>query len=152
MRRHDIRLKQFDYRSSGIYLVTLVTARRERCLARVSEDGVAMCPFGEVVQRHCALLPTWRPQVRIIDNVVMPDHAHLLFHFVDDVPAGLGAVVGCFKAGITREINVLRGTPGATFWQHNYWERIVRTEHELAGFRRYFKENPQRWLVKYGPV
>ena len=151
MRRHDIRLKHFDYRSPGIYLVTAVTERRVRCLARVSADGVALSPFGEVVQRHCGLLPTWRPQVKVVDITVMPDHVHLLLHFVDDVPAGLGAVVGCLKAGITREVNVLRGTPGETFWQQNYWERRVRTEHQLAGFRRYFRENPERWLKKYGP-
>jgi REP element-mobilizing transposase RayT len=151
MRRHDIRLKRFDYRASGLYLVTLVTERRVRSLAQVSSDGVALSPFGEVAQRHCGLLPTWRPQVRVIENVVMPDHVHLLLHFVEDVPAGLGAVVGCFKAGITREVNALRGTPGQGFWQYNYWERIVRTERELVGLRRYFRENPQRWLMKYGP-
>jgi len=151
MRRHDIRLKHFDYHAPGIYLVTAVTDYRARCLAHVSTDGVALSPFGEVVQRHCDLLPTWRPQVKVIDNVVMPDHVHLLLHFGGDVPAGLGAVVGCWKAGITREVNVLRGTPRETFWQQNYWERIVRTEHELTSFRRYFRENPQRWLKKYGP-
>ena len=111
---------------------------------------MALLPFGEVVHRHCGLLPRWRPQVEVVDRVVMPDHVHLLLRFIDHVPAGLGAVIGCWKAGITREINAQRGTPGQAFWQQNYWERVVRTERELSGFRRYFRENPERWLRKYG--
>ena len=150
MRRHDVRLKHFDYRSTGVYLVTVVTDRRSRCLAKVSAEGVALSPFGEIVQRHCALLPSWRPQVKVVDFVVMPDHVHLLLRFVDDVPAGLGAVIGCWKAGVTREVNGARGTPRGVFWQQNYWERVVRTERELVGYRWYFRQNPERWLRKYG--
>jgi|SRR5688572_17098316 putative transposase len=150
MRRHDIRLKHFDYRSPGIYLVTMVTERRSRCLAKVASSGVTLLGLGEVVERHLALLPTWRPQVEIVDRVVMPDHIHLLVRFRDTVPAGLGGVIGCLKAGITREVNSLRGTPGALFWQHNYWERVVRSEREVHALRRYFEENPLRWIRKYG--
>lgn len=150
MRRHDIRLKHFDYRSPGIYLVTLVTTGRERSLATVDDHGAHLLPDGEVVQRHLELLPSWRPHLSVVDHVVMPDHLHALLRFTDYVPAGLGAVVGCLKAGITREINLIRGTPAARYWQPNYWERVVRSESELAGFRRYFAENPRRWLVKYG--
>ena len=151
MHRHEIRLKHHDYRSSGVYLVTTVTDHRVRCLAQVTGVGTVLSSFGEVVERHCDHLAGWRPQVEVIDRVVMPDHVHLLLRFHDEVPVGLGAVVGCWKAGITREINLLRGTPGQAFWQQNYWERVVRTERELSGLRGYFRENPERWLRKYGP-
>jgi putative transposase len=30
-------------------------------------------------------------------------------------------------------------------WQRNYWERIIRTDRELANVRRYIAENPLRW-------
>lgn len=30
-------------------------------------------------------------------------------------------------------------------WQRNYWERVIRTDRELANVRRYITENPQRW-------
>ncbi len=148
--RHDIRLKHFDYRSPGIYLVTLVTAVRSRTLARVTPTSVEVLPFGEVVRRHIDLLPGWRPQLEVTDHVVMPDHVHLILTFLDVVPAGLGAVVGCFKAGVTREINRLRGTEGANFWQHNYWERVVRSDAELTRYRQYLADNPRRWREKHG--
>ncbi len=150
MRRHDIRLKSFDYRSPGIYLATLVTDLREKCLGRVVGDEVILSPLGEVVQRHLELLPTWRSQVEVVDRAVMPDHVHVLLRFNEPVAAGLGGVIGCLKGGITREINLLRRTDGAAFWQLNYWERVVRSEDELQRIRRYFENNPRRWALKYG--
>ncbi|MEO6068281.1 MAG: transposase [Gemmatimonadales bacterium] len=152
MRRHDVRLKTFDYRSPGIYLVTLVTDLRARCLGRVAADEVVLSPFGEVVQRHLKLLPIWRPQVAVIDHVVMPDHVHVLLEFNAHVPAGLGGVVGCLKGGITRDVNLLRGTEAAAFWQHNYWERVVRSDFEVQKIREYFANNPRRWLAKHCPT
>ena len=150
MRRHEIRLKHHDYRVKGIYLVTLVTTGRQRCLSIVRGESVSLTPLGEVVRTHLGLLPGWRPQVTVVDHVVMPDHVHILLRFTEAVPAGLGGVVGCLKGGITREINAIRGTPAAAFWQPNYWERVVRSARELTGYRRYFAENPRRWTVKYG--
>jgi REP element-mobilizing transposase RayT len=34
---------------------------------------------------------------------------------------------------------------GGRLWQRNYWERVVRNDHELANVRRYIAENPQHW-------
>lgn len=150
MRRHEIRLRHHDYHAPGIYLITMVTDRRLRSLARVHEEGVELLGCGLVVRRHLELLPGWRPQVEVVDHVVMPDHVHLLLRFLDHVPAGLGGVVNCLKGGITREINRLCGTPAAPFWQQNYWERVVRSDAELEKYRRYFRENPARWFAKYG--
>jgi len=37
----------------------------------------------------------------------------------------LGAVVGSFKCAVTRAVDELRHTPGATVWQRNYYEQMV---------------------------
>ncbi|HEX7918363.1 MAG TPA: hypothetical protein VF454_03120, partial [Gemmatimonadales bacterium] len=76
MRRPDVRLKHFDYRSPGTYLVTTVTDHRVRCLAHVTHGGRILSQFGVVVERHCDNLSGWRPQVQVVDRVVMPDHVH----------------------------------------------------------------------------
>jgi len=39
----------------------------------------------------------------------------------------------------------LRGTPGWTVWQVNYFDRIVPDEHRLNNARRYIENNPARW-------
>lgn len=150
MLRNDIRLKAFDYRSPGIYLVTLVTDRRARSLATISRDGVSLLPWGRVVEHHLALLPAWRPNVEILGHIVMPDHVHVILQFCEEIGAGLGGVVNCLKGGITREINLLRRTDGAVFWQRNYWERVLRSEADLERCRHYLTDNPRRWREKYG--
>ncbi len=57
----------------------------------------------------------------------------------------LGAVIGSFKSAVTRRINERRGTPGASVWQRNYWEHIIRNERELIAIRKYIHNNPARW-------
>jgi len=61
------------------------------------------------------------------------------------VPGSLGAIVRAIKSAITKRINILRNTPGASVWQRNYWEHIIRTERALQAIRRYIRDNPLRW-------
>ncbi|NJK45305.1 MAG: hypothetical protein HC933_14450 [Pleurocapsa sp. SU_196_0] len=38
------------------------------------------------------------------------------------------------------------------FWQRDYWERVIRDDHELEVRRSYILENPARWLERKGAV
>jgi REP element-mobilizing transposase RayT len=57
----------------------------------------------------------------------------------------LGRLVGAFKTVSTKRINEIRGTPGAVFWQRNYWEHVVRNDADLDRIREYIQNNPTRW-------
>lgn len=59
--------------------------------------------------------------------------------------ATLGQVVGFFKYQSTKRINALRDNPGAPVWQRNYYERVIRDDHELDGIRQYIVDNPAKW-------
>lgn len=59
----------------------------------------------------------------------------------------LGRLVAAFKTVSTKRINELRGTPGATVWQRNYYEHIVRSSDEGARIRRYILENLLNWTL-----
>ncbi len=62
------------------------------------------------------------------------------------VQAGsLAATVRAFKAITTNRTNRVRKTPAATLWQRNYYERVIRNDHELATIRQYIRDNPHRW-------
>jgi REP element-mobilizing transposase RayT len=64
------------------------------------------------------------------------------------VPAkryGLPEIVRQFKTFSARRINEHRQTPGASVWQRNYYEHIVRDEKSLDCIRQYIAENPSRW-------
>ena len=44
----------------------------------------------------------------------------------------IGALVRGFKSAVTKQVNILFGTPGNKLWQRNYWDRIIRNEKELT--------------------
>ncbi len=66
-------------------------------------------------------------------------------------PPTLGAVVGAFKSLSTRRY--MAGVQNGDWppfdgrlWQRNYYERIVRDEHQLNRVRTYSEQNPAKWL------
>lgn len=42
----------------------------------------------------------------------------------------------------SKQINIIRNTPGFTVWQRNYYEHIIRNEPELNRIREYIINNP----------
>jgi REP element-mobilizing transposase RayT len=54
-------------------------------------------------------------------------------------------VVRGFKSAATNAINQERDTPGAPFWQRNYYDQIIRDEAHLTAVRQYILNNPANW-------
>ncbi len=57
----------------------------------------------------------------------------------------VGEIVRAVKARCTHAINLIRNTSGAPVWQHNYYERIIRNDRELAPLWQYIHDNPAQW-------
>jgi REP element-mobilizing transposase RayT len=104
---------------------------------------------GEIVRACWNDIPNHFSATMLDSFVVMPNHVHGIVLFTEDVgavacPARYGRartlkdVVGSFKSAVSRRI-------GASIWQRNYWERVVRNEGELNRIRTYIDENPIRW-------
>ena len=70
---------------------------------------------------------------------------HKRREFGKSVAGSFPTVIGMFKAAVTRQINRLRETPGASVWQRNYYETIIRSEAMLNTRRQYIVLNPARW-------
>ena len=57
----------------------------------------------------------------------------------------LGAIVGHFKAAVSRRANRLATGHNQKIWQRNYYEHIIRNEKSLHEIRQYILENPAKW-------
>jgi REP element-mobilizing transposase RayT len=57
----------------------------------------------------------------------------------------LGQIVAYFKYKSTKEINALDGGRIAKLWQRNYYEHIIRNEHEMENIWNYIESNPATW-------
>lgn len=64
----------------------------------------------------------------------------------------IGSIIRGFKIGVTvRAKNVLPILGGASPWQRNYYDIIVRDQRALNNIRAYIRNNPANWNVhRYG--
>lgn len=154
------------YRYPGVYFVTVITHLREPLLGRLVGRRVSLSRFGAIVFRCWDAIPIRFPHVRLDSYVIMPDHIHgiLVIHShpvptpIRSYEAGpglpkgppglgpgsLGAIVGSFKSTASREINRVRGTPGARVWQRNLHEHVLSDRESVRRARRYITRNPSR--------
>jgi putative transposase len=147
--RKPLRLPYFDYATDGFYFVTTCT-HDTRCLfGRVEDETVVLSPLGELVDEQIRALPDRVAELSVDAYVVMPNHVHAILVLSTRARQAshlhLGHVVAAFKSGSAREINRLRGTPGAKVWQRGYHDHVVRDEEDLERLREYVSTNPVRW-------
>jgi REP element-mobilizing transposase RayT len=153
--RRSIRLQGWNYASPGAYFVTICVHRPETILGEVVGEEVVLSPFGNVAADAWLWLASQYPYIDLDEWVIMPDHFHgiIVIHEPDNTPEPvkvkpLGRLVGAFKTVSTKEVNRLRDTPGAPFWQRGYYDRVVRSPQELEAIRKYIQNNPSRWATK----
>ena len=153
--RRSTRLPNWDYRSPGLYFVTICTFERQNLFENEDFREIAVHALARLTEQERA------QHVRVDESVIMPNHGHIIFDFTDFAtqadlsrPSGnfenalagsLGVVVGRYKTAVTTRINHLRHSKGAKVWQRGYYERIIRNERELQATRQYIIENPMRW-------
>ena len=82
-----------------------------------------------------------RERVVMASFVVMPNHVHALF--VQNPEWALEQRIHSWKRFTTRQINKLLGRSGS-FWQRDYFDRLVRDEKHFANCVRYIRRNPEK--------
>lgn len=73
--------------------------------------------------------------------VVMPNHVHAVFVLNPAWP--LEKIILSWKGFTARRINPLIGRKGS-FWQRDYFDRLVRDARHLANCIRYIRRNPTK--------
>jgi REP element-mobilizing transposase RayT len=162
--RRSIRLKGYDYTSPGAYFVTVCVEDGECMFGDVINGEMELNVYGQIVREEWLRTVELRTNVELDALVVMPNHVHGIIMIVDDgvgrgtarraptteqfgrpVSGSLPTIVRAFKSGATKRINEHRATPGATVWQRNYYEHIIRNDADLDRLREYIATNPARW-------
>jgi REP element-mobilizing transposase RayT len=117
--------------------------------------------FGKIVDEEWERTSAVRPNIELGAHIVMPNHFHGILVILDLVgasrrlaptdtispkPGSLGAIIAQFKSIVTKRIwkldDKMKNTP---IWQRNYYERIIRNEHEMDAIWRYIESNPINW-------
>jgi REP element-mobilizing transposase RayT len=156
--RRSIRLKDYDYSQSGAYFVTICSWSRECLFGEIIDGNMQLEEFGQIIQENWTWLSHQYKYVHLDEWSVMPNHLHGIVVINDDGRGGsrtaptniikqksLGRLIGAFKTVSTKQINLMRNTPGIPVWQRNYYEHIIRNDDELNRTREYIINNPLRW-------
>ena len=172
--RRTIRLSGYDYGWAGTYFVTICARDRVHLFGEVKRGDMRLNQYGHIAASQWTAVGRRRPGVILDAWVIMPNHMHGIVEVAGNwkrlgtvalfawrgshrrlahaqtLATGkscgtLGAVIGSFKSGTTRRINLLRGTPGVGVWQRGYYEHIVGGRDALERVRQYLGNNPARW-------
>ena len=173
--RRSVRLKGYDYSQAGAYFITIVTWQRLMLFGKIENGGMQINRYGEIVQKWWDKIPEHFPNAETGAFIIMPNHVHGIIIITDgrgtvSVPhivaktqmdgiehqgggtpplrkPRLGQIVAYFKYQSTREINIMDGGRIAKLWQRNYYEHILRDEHEMENTWNYIRSNPGMWAL-----
>ncbi|GAB4364788.1 MAG: transposase [Elainellaceae cyanobacterium] len=161
--RQSIRLKGYDYSSSGVYFITLCTHQRQCLFGEIVAGETQLNLYGEIVAEEWQRTPEIRANFAIDNWVVMPNHfhgiviienpdrslsfrrAHSSAPLRDQLhrrPQSLSSFVAGFKSITTKRINTIRNAARTPVWQRNYYEHIIRDQDSATTIRQYIQNNP----------
>ena len=158
-RRRSIRLQGYDYSRAGAYFVTVCAQNREYLFGEIADGEMRLNEAGKIVRNEWLRTGDIRSNVELDAFVVMPNHLHASVFLSDEprrrgdrpvaptgpTPGSIGAIMAGFKSITTKRINEMRNTPGASVWQRNYYEHIIRDGESLDKIREYIVNNPMQW-------
>lgn len=160
----SIRLKGYDYARPGAYFVTICTQNRVCLFGDVVNGKMRLNDTGDIVRQCWLDMPAHCSTAVLDEFVVMPNHIHGVI-VLGDAPVGathasplptrprgprrqsIASIVGSFKSAVTKRLNERRGTPGASVWQRNYYEHIIRDDAAWQRIREYIANNPLQWAL-----
>lgn len=161
--RRSPRLPGYDYRQSGTYFVTVCAEHVRMRFGTIVDDELQLNRLGQLVSDEWQRLAIARANVKLDRFVIMPNHLHGLIRIGEEherdsrhipkaetcpvsIQAGsLGAIVGQFKAAVSRRAKARGITGDTSIWQRGYYDHIVRDERSLNEIRRYILDNPAKW-------
>ena len=159
--RKSIRLPKFDYTQEGAYFITIVSQNRICLFGQIAFGIMSLSPFGNIISQVWQSIPKHHPKTVVDPFIIMPNHIHGIISIVGarravplhqsekfgkPVSGSIPTIVRSFKSESTRQINVVRNTPGVKVWQRNYYEHVIRDEKDYESIYEYILTNPQNWL------
>jgi REP element-mobilizing transposase RayT len=85
-RRQSFRLQGYDYRSEGMYFVTICTKDRLPFFGEIVDNQMVLSGIGQIVHDNWYKIPQFSPHIVLDEFVVMPNHIHGILAIVQSVP------------------------------------------------------------------
>lgn len=163
--RKSSRLRHYDYSQPGAYFITICTRNRACLLGEIIDRKIVLNDAGKIPKQYWLEMPDHFPNVVLGEYIIMPNHMHGIIVLSDNVGArhamhlqqaeqfgnptrqSIPTIIRSFKSAVTNHINQIYHIQGASVWQNNYYEHIIRNEIELNKTREYIVCNPINWTI-----
>ena len=147
--RKPRRARFHDYTARCIYLVTLTKHTSVPPLSTLVTDpaGTELTEYGEIVEDAICQLPIHFDHCRILWQVIMPDHVHIVIFVQKKTAIHLGKIVGHMCGDCTRALRE-SGWAGKSFFNEGYHDHILYARDALQNFIDYVSDNPRRAILR----
>ena len=170
--RKHIRLTDWDYRSEGIYFITICCRDRQPLLGRISDDKMILSDIGLIASQYWVEIPDHFPHVKIDEFVVMPNHIHGIIildyslvgprhgvalqstigqksnqnisQFSKPVKNSVSVIINQYKSSVKRWCN--KNGLDHFQWQSRFYDQILHNENSVNNIREYIYYNPKKWV------
>ncbi len=168
--KKTIRLKNWDYRNSAYYFITICVDRMRCKFGKVIDDKMMMSELGKLADEYLKEIHSKFDNVELDEFIVMPNHVHCIlilhrenFNEESDIEIEkelfkerkcgknpkwksgvLGSVVNQYKRVCTLEIKK-RDIDKSFKWKPRFYENIIRDERAYLNIKRYIINNPKNW-------
>jgi len=149
-KRKANRNSHMDYNRPGAFFLTLCVQDRRPILSEIHPDGtLALSEYGMAVQEQIQECNRIYSDIRIEQYCIMPDHVHMI---VVNMSTGHAEArknnrIPSFISSFKRFANQKIGFP---IWQRSYYDTVLHSKDDYNAAARYIRDNPIRWLAKYG--
>lgn len=160
-RVESIRKPHWDYRTPGLYFVTICTYEMKMFFGRVVNAEMKLSVIGRYAEEKWKEIPSHFSNVSLDEFIVMPNHLHGIIKLsgpwepqlgrndvkkrlaeVGPKTGSLSHIIRCYKGGVTYWCN----EQGFSFaWQPGFHDRILLGPKSLEAVRQYIRDNPRNW-------
>ena len=139
--RKTPRMRNFDYGSENFYFITICTADK-KC---IFGDPGNLNVFGKIARDELKILSRRYDYICVDSFTVMPNHVHAVIQILrkTDDTKGIDAIVGLYKAGVSRRIRKMH--PDLEVWQRSFHDHVIRNQLEYEKIWNYVTYNDQKW-------
>lgn len=120
--KHSRRLYSHDYCSPGFYHITATLNEHTHMLSYLPNPPLSelkkneqiypiLMPLGEKVNEELIGIPSFHPQLKILQYIIMPDHIHFVLQVKERLKRKLGYELAGFFGACSRHYNEFGALP-----------------------------------------
>lgn len=149
------RARWHNYYDRGVYMVTISKAPERPSFGslkytRPDDALISLSPLGLIIKELIEITPSYTPEIKIHEYVIMPDHFHILLQVTEPMSRNLGEVIQALKSTSTSRIRKLLNNQRLNIFEDDYNDRIIKSREQFETVANYLRDNPRRLAVRRG--